>query len=254
MKFEQHKDSIIRLLLWLLMLLSLIASMRHVAWLFSTIELMDYVGGWIAAVGFDFGIFLLTLIAHKYKEGSPQRRFIRAGIYTNAVLSAIANVMYGVEHQVELSRVTGLMWQMIPYIFALALPIMVVFLAEVLSREEENETKAFEREQRQIARQTARIMPEVLPEDRQRPPEARQMSRAEKLERVYQAVAKGMARNRQIVVHTGFGRSSVTEYLTELANAGRIIRRGGHYLLAESGQASGDNLAESGQDLALIKG
>ena len=135
--FEVIKDDLIRALLWLLMLLSLVASMRHVAWLFSTIELMNYASGWIAAVGFDFGIFLLTLIAHKYKEGTAQRRFIRAGIYSNAILSAIANVMYGVEHQVELVRVNGVLWLLIPYVFALALPLMVVFFAEVLSREED---------------------------------------------------------------------------------------------------------------------
>lgn len=253
--FESIKDDLIRALLWLLMLMSLVASMRHVAWLFSTIELMNYASGWIAAVGFDFGIFLLTLIAHKYKEGTPQRRFIRAGIYANAVLSAIANVMYGVEHQVELSRVNGLLWLLIPYVFALALPMMVVFFAEVLSREEENESRAFERERRQINRQNAQRSagqvaespPDILPENGQVPPESRQISRAEKIEIVLKAVANGAERNRQIVAATRFGRSSVTEYLAKLAEDGRIIREGSRYFLAENGQTPGQNLAESGE-------
>lgn len=143
--FDYHKDSILRSMLWALMLIMLIASMRHVGWLFSTIEGMDIRASWIAAIGFDFGIFILTMRSRKYKIGTPQRRFIRFGIYANATLSSIANVMHGVEHQVELNRVNGLLWLAIPYIFSLALPMTVVFLAEVLSREEEAEAKNFAR-------------------------------------------------------------------------------------------------------------
>ena len=214
MKFEQHKDTIIRLLLWLLMLLSLIASMRHVAWLFSTIELMDYASGWIAAVGFDFGIFLLTLIAHKYKEGSPQRRFIRAGIYTNAVLSAMANVMYGVEHQVPLERVSGLLWLLIPYVFALALPIMVVFLAEVLSREEENESRAFDKQQKKLAKSVTELSHPVSQSVTQSVPAAAQLVLAQ--------VAQGVTSHRKIAGLTGLQRGQVGRAIQVLVAQGQL--------------------------------
>lgn len=243
--FDYYKDSIIRLLLWLLMLLSLIASMRHVAWLFSTLELGGQLAGWISAAGFDLSIFLLTLIAHKYKEGTPQRRFIRAGIYANAMLSAWANVMHGIEHQQQLARVDGLMWYVMPFIFSLALPMMVVFLAEVLSREEDHQARAFERREAKAARLSQTFSQAHGQTNGQTSPEPRQISRQDKVEQVRQILKGGPARNRQIVTKTGFGRASVSEYLAELLETGQIFRQGHYYHLAKSGQESGENLAET---------
>ena len=254
--FDRHKDAIIRLMLWLLMLLMLLASMRHVAWLFATIEGMNRASGWLGAVGFDFGIFLLTLIAHKHREGTAQRHFIRAGIYVNAVLSAIANVMYGVEHQVELVRVGGWMWQLIPYVFALALPIMVVFLAEVLARGEEAEAKAYEREQRKVARESGQAGTEggtaLVRLDTESgmvlaPPAAD----AEQL--IMEQMAQGVTTHRQICSNTGLGRGTVRQAIAQLVAQGALIKDSkGRASVPKNGTAvpepvpnSGTNAAES---------
>ena len=241
--FDRHKDAIIRLLLWLLMLLMLLASMRHVAWLFATIEGMNRASGWLGAVGFDFGIFLLTLIAHKHREGTAQRHFIRAGIYVNAVLSAIANVMYGVEHQVELVRVGGWMWQLIPYVFALALPIMVVFLAEVLARGEEAEAKAYEREQRKVAREggqggtesgTALARPAV---------DAARLT--------MEQIAQGVTAHRQICSNTGLGRGTVRQTIAQLVAQGALVKDAkGRASMPKNGTAVPESVPNPGTNAA----
>lgn len=256
--FDRHKDAIIRLLLWILMLLMLLASMRHVAWLFATIEGMNRASGWLGAVGFDFGVFLLTLIAHKHREGSAQRRFIRAGIYVNAVLSAIANVMYGVEHQVELVRVGGWMWQLIPYVFALALPIMVVFLAEVLARGEEAEAKAYEREQRQQAKQTARNLPDDLSQNgtglvRLGIESGMALARpaADAVRLVMEQMAQDVTAHRQICSNTGLGRGTVRQAIAQLVAQGALIKDAkGRASMPKNGTAVPESVPNSGSNAA----
>ena len=230
----------LRLGLWTLMLMLLIASMSHVAWLFSTIESLNLANGWIAAVGFDFGIFLLTMLANRQRTSVTQRRFIRIGIYVNAALSAIANVMYGVEHQVELERVHGFLWVMIPYIFALALPVMVVFFAEVLSSQEQALEKELEAAMRKEQKKQARLTAgqnrgqnrgqEAGQETGQETGQGAghdlvkkgQIKRTERLDLVVEAVVKGRRSRAEIVEYTGIPKGSVSNLLNELYSHNRL--------------------------------
>lgn len=151
---------IIRLGLWVVMIFCLWASMRNVAWIFN---LMTYqfgnlpaAFGWISAIGFDVAILLLTFYARRFDKHSFHRRFTRIVLYSNGLLSIIANVLSGVEHLETLNRITGLVWQSIPVIFGIALPVQVICLAEILSNDEEQRTKQAEREAKREAKQASK--------------------------------------------------------------------------------------------------
>ena len=223
----------LRLGLWGLMLISLIASMRHVAWLYSTLELGSETAGWISAFSFDASVFLLTLIGVKYKQGTAQRRFIRIGIYTNAVISVLANIMHGVEHQQELERVNGLLWQAIPYIFSFAVPLMVIFLAEVLSRQESEleaeQRKQEKKEAKASGRAGGRELTETERTGVRESTRTERLSKPERLTKVAEAVAEGKRSRSEIAEYTGFAKSSVGDLLNELYQTARLVKN-------ESGQ------------------
>ncbi|WGK69463.1 hypothetical protein P0082_00985 [Candidatus Haliotispira prima] len=219
-----------RVALWILMVISLVASMRHVAWLYTTLELGSRFGGWLSAFSFDAGVLLLTMIARRYREGSAQRRFIRAGIYLNAAITIPANIMHGMEHQLELARVNGWMWLAIPFVFSVAVPAMVIFLAEVLSRQESELVREEQKAERRAAKAEAAAG--------RKPAESGRNSRPERLDKVAGAVASGHNSRAKISAETLIPRSSVGELLTELFDSGRLVQgESGRPELPESGQS-----------------
>ncbi len=240
----------LRLGLWTLMLISLIASMRHVAWLYSTLELGSETAGWISAFSFDASVFLLTLIGVKYKQGTAQRRFIRVGIYTNAVISILANIMHGVEHQQELERVKGFLWQIIPYVFSFAVPLMVVFLAEVLSRQESELEAEVRKQQKKEAktgqnsgRTTGRELTETERASGRELAKTGRLTKTERMEKVAEAVAEGKRSRNEIAEYTGVPKSSVGDVLNELYQTGRLVKNeSGQPELPSSEQFRSDSL------------
>ncbi|MEM9423828.1 MAG: hypothetical protein AAF975_03440 [Spirochaetota bacterium] len=162
-----------------------------------------------------------------------------AGIYANAVLSAVANIMHGGEHQQELQRVSGFLWQMIPYVFSFAVPLMVIFLAEVLSRQESELEKEMAREEKKAARAAGESGGRS---GGQEPVKTGRLTKTERSDKVVEAVVEGKRSRSEIAEYTGFPKSSVNDLLNELYRSGRLIKNeGGQPELPDSDQYRPEN-------------
>ena len=275
--FEQYKDSIIRVLLWVLLISSLIATITNLAWAFSVVSPLGSRAAWFGAVSFDGAVLIISFYARRFADGSYPRRLARAIVITNTVISIYANVYRAIEFQRELVRISGAAWNSMPLVLGFALPLLTWALAEVLVSDETQRSNEFEREQKKAAKQAGRESgrtgpeagqasgqagPETGPEagqaSGQTGPEAgqisgrtRQISRAERIELVIEAVAQGKRSRADIVEYTGIPRGSVNRLMTELYGLGQLIKNqsGQPELPNQTGynQPNGPDDTQSGQ-------
>lgn len=241
--FDKYKDSMIRLLLWALLISSLVATITNLAWAFSVVSPAGSKAAWFGAVSFDGAVLIISFYARRFESGSYPRHLARAIVVTNTVISIYANVYRAIEFQQQLERISGAAWLSMPIVLGFALPLLTWALAEILVLDEDQRSHEFAREQKRVARQEARLEQG----QGQTLAESCQLTRQEKLELVCQAVQKGHARNSKIVSITGIGRASVSEYLTELVAEGRLVKQGKSYYPPASGKTSGENLADNMQ-------
>jgi len=117
-------------LLWLALVLALAGSLKHLAAVFASVD-GGVSMGWLQAIAIDAGLFALSYSIRQRKTDKRTTKPIWTGVLLFSAISIYGNLAYGI-----LSTSGNLpLWIVTikPYILAGSLPILVLFLAELLS-------------------------------------------------------------------------------------------------------------------------
>jgi len=121
----------VHFLLWLALALALAGSLRHLAATYATVD-DNYPFGVVQAVAIDAGLFALAFSIRTRRAAKRTTKPLWAGLALFTGISIYGNLSYG------LLAETGTLPQWIiaskPYVLAASLPILVLFLSELLFR------------------------------------------------------------------------------------------------------------------------
>lgn len=140
-------------LLWLALTLALAGSLRHLAATFATID-GNAAMGWMQAVAIDAGVFALTYSIRARKAAKRKTAPIWIGVSLFTAISIYGNLAYGL-----LATTRSLpAWILAsrPYVLAATLPVLVLYLAEILSDDRQAMAEAEARQAAATARQAAK--------------------------------------------------------------------------------------------------
>lgn len=136
-------------LLWLALALALLGSLRHLAEMFASVD-GNLTYGYLSAVAVDCGLFSLS---YSIKKRKAERRGVKVlwfGIVLFTVISVYGNLTYGIlATDGQLPFVLSVIR---PVILAASLPILVLYLAELVSDNQRYADKVAEREAKKAAK------------------------------------------------------------------------------------------------------
>jgi cation transport ATPase len=130
-------------LLWLALILALAGSLKHLAAIFASIDGNTFFG-WLQAVAIDAGLFAL---AYSIKVRKVARRSVKPlwfGVIVFSGISIYGNLAYGLLATYKM--LPGWIVVTRPYILAASLPVLVLFLSELLSDDRQHMAKVAARE------------------------------------------------------------------------------------------------------------
>jgi hypothetical protein len=136
-------------LLWLALALALSGSLKHLAAIFASIDNNDFMG-WLQAVAIDAGLFALAYSIRQRKVAKRSVKPLWFGVGLFSAISTYGNLAYGLL-AVD-GNLPGWIAASRPYILAGSLPILVLFLSELLSDDRQFANEVAEREARKVAR------------------------------------------------------------------------------------------------------
>jgi hypothetical protein len=154
-----RKTKIANIVLWAAYLLTLAASIGHVAWAFGTLEFPGSAWvGWLAALAVDAGLAALAYGVQQRKRARRSARDLWAGVLLFAGISAFANLLHA------MTAVTGFTVTLATFaavdalalakavILSASLPLLVVYLGEVVSSDDAQAAEQAERERVKVER------------------------------------------------------------------------------------------------------
>ena len=220
--------------LWLALALALVGSLRHVAWTFATLERGNMVAGYIQAVAVDIGLFALAYMIQQRRRERRPTRVLWLGVVLFSLISAYANLLHGLyfASDLGLSRWASAR----PFVLSGVLPILVLYLSEIVSDDVQHAVRVAERERRAAERRARRqvsdasesnTFPYPVEQARVLALEQRELSKAEVLDRMVD-----IWRERpdipmtELAAKVGRSRSTLYTYLDELEQQGRVRRNG----------------------------
>ena len=145
------KNRVINLVLWLAYLLAMLASLTHVAATLNTLERPGWYQaiGWIGAISIDAGLAALAYAIQQRRRAKRGVRGLWVGIILFASISAYANVLHALSIA-PLALAEAL-------VFSGALPLLVIYMGEIVSSDDAAAIDATEREQRRMERKAERM-------------------------------------------------------------------------------------------------
>jgi len=143
-------DAAGKVLLWLALLLALAGSLYHVAATFASVDGGQRLG-WLQAVAIDVGLFALAFAITQRKRAKRPAKLLWLGVVVFSVISIYANLAYALQSVGDpfYARVAALR----PYVLAAALPILVLYLAEIVGDDTSHAIKQAERAKRAAERE-----------------------------------------------------------------------------------------------------
>jgi hypothetical protein len=117
-------------LLWLSLMLALAGSLRHLAAMFGSIDQNNFYG-YLSAIAVDAGLFSLSYSIRQRKAQNRKITILWIGIILFSAISIYGNLAYGI----LATNQTLPPWMNTsrPYILAASLPVLVLYLAELVS-------------------------------------------------------------------------------------------------------------------------
>ena len=246
-----RKSKIANIVLWAAYLLTLAASMGHVAWAFGTLEFEGSAWvGWLAALAVDAGLAALAYGVQQRKRARRSARDLWAGVLLFAGISAFANLLHA------MTAVTGFTVTLATFgtvdalalakavILSASLPLLVVYLGEVVSSDDAQAAEQADRErvkaERQAMRESVKAEQSEVSSTTTFNTTAEQAARARAVKAEQDAHAKATALDTlaghldanpdtpvaELSRLIGRSRTTVYTYLSELEAAGRIRRNG----------------------------
>jgi hypothetical protein len=226
----------IQALLWLALVLALVGSLRHVAWGFSTLESGDLVAGYVQAVAVDLGLFALAIGIQQRRRQRRGTGVLWIGVLLFAGLSTYANLLHGVmfKSDIDLSRwtsnVTIMSWLdfLRPVLLSGVLPLLVVYLSEIAGSDASYQLDLDAKQRKRHAKSEGLDMfPYPVEQAQALATEHARRSKAQALDTMLTLYADNPnATMTEIGAAIGRSRSTVSTYLTELEQGGRVRRNG----------------------------
>lgn len=142
----------VQTLLWLALLLALAGSLKHLAAIFASVD-GNTPMGWVQAVAIDAGLFALAYSIRQRKAAKRSPRPLWFGVILFTTISIYGNLAYGLT---ATGSLPGWIVLIKPYILAGSLPILVLFLSELLSDDRQHAEREAAKEAAKAARQTAK--------------------------------------------------------------------------------------------------
>lgn len=203
-------------LLVVAMLLAFAGSLQHVAWAFSTLEEGNIVVGYLSAIAVDAGLLCLALGIQHYKRANRSTAALWLGVLGFSAISTYANLLHGIQFRADINltgwtknlSLVGWLDYLRPILLSSVLPILVIYLAEVISG-----NFSYEREQE-----------DVLDVSRKRTKQGRQ----ERLDAMLTLYSRdGLSKLSDVAGRLGVSEGTAQTYLTELEEMGRVQRDDG---------------------------
>lgn len=124
-------------LLYLALLLALLSSLGHVAYAFTTVNGANWTEAYISAVAIDIGLLALAAGINQRKGQRRDTRWLWAGVIFFSAISTYANWLAGLAHVKpfgqELGRFAAWLVTLRPILLSAVLPILVIYLSEIVS-------------------------------------------------------------------------------------------------------------------------
>lgn len=157
----------IQALLYVALVLALLSSLKHVAFAFTTVNGNDWVEAYLSAVAIDVGLLALAAGINRRKSQKRNTWVLWVGIALFSLISVYANWLAGTVHVSQLSaNVTGLsafLANLRPILLSSVLPLLVIYLSEVATDNEEFAQKQEAKAQKRAAKR--RVATEVANDD-----------------------------------------------------------------------------------------
>lgn len=234
-----RKIGLVQMTLWLALLLALAGSLKHVAWAFSTLEEGDLVSGYIQAVAVDIGLFALAYAVQQRRRERRPTRTLWIGVGAFSAISIYANLLHGLVY----SQPTGAgLWELArPFVLSGALPLLVLYLSEIVSQdvqyavqEQDKSRKRAERaEQQKLSTPEAEAgYPYPIGQAQESRAEQQRLSREEAQDRLMDILTEQPDIQITELARTlDRSRQTVYSYLTELETAGSVRKNGSGYIV-----------------------
>jgi hypothetical protein len=155
------KTGVINGALWLALLLTMGASIQHLAWVFGTVERPGYEWlGWIPAVAVDAGLAALAYTIQQRKKAKRPTAVLWGGVAGFALISALANLYHALAVEGVALAGTWIMYAK-AFVLSATLPAMYIFLGEIVSGDDATAARtseqAAERERGRAERDQRRL-------------------------------------------------------------------------------------------------
>lgn len=141
-------------LLYISLVLALAASLAHVAYAFSTVNNGDMTSGYISAIAVDLGMLALAGGINRRKVNKVSTRGLWAGVIVFSVISTYANWLSGISHVIPIQgHQDNWLVSLRPIILSAVLPLLVIYLSEVVSGDYQRHQEEIAREERKAVKQ-----------------------------------------------------------------------------------------------------
>ncbi|NJN99922.1 MAG: hypothetical protein HC875_40360 [Anaerolineales bacterium] len=151
----------IEYLLWLSLALALAGSLKHLAGIFASVD-GSTVMGWLQAIAIDAGLFALAYSIRVRKVAKRSVKPLWFGVTVFTGISVYGNLSYGL--LATDGNLPGWIVVSKPYVLAASLPILVLFLSELLSDDRQHASEQAEREAKKVSKVTGNTanLPETI--------------------------------------------------------------------------------------------
>lgn len=136
-------------LLWLALALALAGSLKHLAAIFASID-GNLILGYGQAIAIDAGLFALAYSIKGRKVAKRSIKPLWGGVAMFTVISIYGNLAYGLF--ATSGNLPGWIVATKPYILAASLPVLVLFLSELLSDDRQHAAKVAEAEAKKMTK------------------------------------------------------------------------------------------------------
>ncbi len=204
----------VQYLLWLALVLALTGSLKHLAAIFASID-GNTLLGWLQAIAIDTGLFALAYSIRQRKVAKRSVKPLWFGVTLFTSISIYGNLSYGL--LAEGGNLPDWMVATKPYILAGSLPVLVLFLSELLSDDRQHAQAEAEKEARKQAKQVDKSskLPDIAVANEARI--ANKKQRKQRLENLLETQPD--ATNSELARQLGVSRSTVRNYRQELATS-----------------------------------
>jgi hypothetical protein len=177
-------------LLYVALILALVSSLGHVAFAFATTNGNNYIEAYLSAIAVDVGLLALAAGINRRKAQRRNTWLLWAGVLMFSAISVYANWLAGLVHVLQLNAdVAGLgAWlvSLRPILLSSVLPVLVIYLSEIVSDNHEYEQAQEAKAQRRM--QKAQQSPSFAEAGRS----AQQQKMQERVQQTQQLLHEGL--------------------------------------------------------------